>query len=99
MSTETALFLKQKGHESSHLIPKAIHQVPNLDHFQVIVSLAPEVKKAFPQRPRKVVFLDWSVTDPSKVTGSPEQISAAYEQTYQFIKTHINDLAEAILGT
>ena len=98
MSPGTAAFLKQKGHDVSHLVPKAVHQVPNLDHFQVIVTLAPEVKKSFPQRPRKVVFLDWSVTDPSTVKGSPEQISAAYEQTYQFIKTHIADLAQAILG-
>jgi protein-tyrosine-phosphatase len=98
MSPQTAAFFKQKGHDISHLVPKAIHQVPNLDHYQVIVALAPEVKKAFPQSPRKVIFLDWSVPDPSVVKGSPEEITAAYEQTYQFIKTHIHDLAQAILG-
>jgi hypothetical protein len=45
-----------------------------------------------------VIFLDWSVPDPSVVKGSPEQITAAYEQTYHFIQTHIHDLAQAILG-
>ncbi|HSA41147.1 MAG TPA: hypothetical protein P5061_11045, partial [Mycobacterium sp.] len=82
----------------SHSPPKAIYQVPNLDHYQVIVILAPESKKAFPEQPQKVVYLDWSVADPSRIAGSPEQIQAAYEQTYLFIQQHVHDLVQAILG-
>ena len=67
-------------------------------HYQVIVALAPESKKAFPKAPTKVVCLDWSVEDPSKVTGSPAEIKAAYESTYQFLHSHIQDLVEAVLG-
>lgn len=98
VSRETAEFLKSKGHDIAHLVPKAVHQVPNLDHFQVIVALAPEVRKAFPQKPRKVVYLDWSVADPSRVPGEADQRRAAFEQTYQFLKSHLNDLTQAILG-
>ena len=99
MSPQTADFLRQKGHDTSSLVPKAVHQVPNLDHYQVIVALSPEVKKAFPQKPRKVIYLNWSVEDPSEAEGSPEQIQAAYEKTYAFIQSHLNDLIQAILGT
>jgi hypothetical protein len=52
----------------------------------------------FPPPPTKVVCLDWSVRDPSAAEGTPAEIQAAYEETYQFLKDHIQDLVEAILG-
>jgi hypothetical protein len=32
------------------------------------------------------------------VSGSPEQVKAAYDAAFQYTSAHINDLAEAILG-
>ena len=97
ISPATIAFLKSKGHETDHLVPKAIHQVPDLDHYHLIVALSPEVRKAFPQKPRKVVFLDWSVLDPSTTEGTPEQVRTAYEETYLYLSDHIRDLVNAIL--
>ena len=77
---------------------KAIDPSPNLDHYHISVALAPEAKKAFPSAPTKVVCLDWSVQDPSKVEGTPAEIKAAYESTYQFLHAHIQDLVEAVNG-
>jgi protein-tyrosine-phosphatase len=94
----TLSFLKEKGLSVAKHTSKAIEQIPNLDHYQIIVALAPEAKKAFPKAPTKVVCLDWSVDDPSTVTGTPAQIKAAYESTYQFLREHISDLIEAVLG-
>lgn len=94
----TVNYMNEKGLDLSRMVPKAIAQVPNLDHYHVIVGLAPEARKAFPQKPRKVVFLDWSVNDPSEVQGTDAEIAAAYEGTYQVIHEHIKDLVEAILG-
>ena len=91
-------FMKEKGFDMTRMASKAINQVPNLDHYHVIVMLGSSAKKAFPQKPRKVVFLDWGVSDPSLVEGSPEEVAAAYESTYQFIHENINDLVGAILG-
>ena len=48
--------------------------------------------------PTKTVSLGWAVQDPSKVTGSTDQVKAAYEVAYQYTSAHINDLVEAILG-
>ena len=36
----------------SRMAPKAVTQVPHLDHYQVIVGLAKEAQKAFPPKPR-----------------------------------------------
>jgi phosphate transport system protein len=94
----TLRFMKDKGFDLSRVAPKAINQVPELDHCDVIVALASEVKRAFPQRPRKVVYLDWPLADPSQVQGSPDEIRAAYESSYQFLQAHVKDLVEAVLG-
>jgi protein-tyrosine-phosphatase len=94
----TISFLAEKRIDISRQTPKAVSQVPNLDHYHVIVALAKEAQKVFPPPPTKTVALDWNVQDPSLVQGSPEQIRAAYEQTFQYINSHIRDLVEAILG-
>lgn len=95
---QTIKFLKEKGLEVPRSTSKSIQQVPNLEHYQVIVALDPEAKKAFPTTPNKTVTLDWSVKDPSKLQGSPSEVQAAYEETYRVILEHIQDLSEAILG-
>ena len=91
-------FMKEKGIDLSRAVPKAINQIPNLDHYHVIVVLAPEAKRAFPRRPRKVVLLDWTVRDPSTAQGLADAVRAAYEATYQFLHQHLQDLVAAILG-
>jgi len=98
MTPVTLEFLKSKGLDTARLTPKSVEQIPNLDHYHVLVVLAPAAKRAFPIKPRKGVFLDWSVADPSRVQGSPAEVRAAYEQTYQFLHEHLNDLVEAVLG-
>jgi protein-tyrosine-phosphatase len=95
----TVSFMQDKGYDISRRAPKGIFQVPHLDHYQVVVGLDPQVQRAFPRLPRKVVFLDWSTRDPAQIEGSPEEVRAAFEETYQFIETHVRDLVEAIIGT
>jgi phosphate transport system protein len=94
----TLAFLKEKGLDVSRMAPKAIYQVPNLDHYQVIVGVAREAQQAFPRSPRKMVYVDWSIEDPSRIEGSPEEVRAAYEATFRFLSTHVRDLVGAVLG-
>jgi phosphate transport system protein len=94
----TVTFLKEKGIDISRHVSKSLDQVPHLEHYQVIVALAKEAARVFPGPPTKVVCLDWSVRDPSAAEGTPAEVHAAYEETYHFLKDHIQDLVEAILG-
>jgi len=91
-------FLREKGLDVSRMAPKAIYQVPNLDYYQVIVGVAPEAQQAFPRAPRKMVYIDWSLDDPSRAQGSPEEIQAAYEAAFQFLSRHVRALVGAVLG-
>src|SRR5260370_34262068 len=70
----TIKFLAEKGLDITHHKSKGVSQIPNLDHYQVIVALDRDAKKIFPPSPTKTVALDWNVKDPPFVEGSPEQI-------------------------
>lgn len=95
---DTMEFMSSKGYDLSRVAPKAIHQIPNLDHYQIIVVFDPEACKAFPSCSPKIVFLDWPVIDPSKVVGSVEERNKAYEEAFKFIKGQIRDLVDAVVG-
>jgi phosphate transport system protein len=95
---QTLAFMREKGFDLSRNVPKAIYQVPNLDHYQVIVGVAQEAQKAFPRTPRKMVYVDWSVQDPSSVEGSAEDVRLAYESTFNALSSNVRDLVGAVLG-
>jgi phosphate transport system protein len=95
----TTAFMAARGFEVARFVPRALTQVPNLEHEDVIVLLAPEVKRAFPRRPRSTVLLDWPVLDPSAAEGSEDDVQRAYEETFEFIDGHIHDLVSAIKDT
>jgi arsenate reductase len=94
----TLAFMREKGLDMSRMAPKAIYQVPNLDHYQVIVGVAQEAQQAFPRSPRKMVYIDWSIDDPSRLPGSDAEVQAAYEATFRFLSSHVRDLVGAVLG-
>lgn len=91
-------FLKSKGLDISRQTSKGIAQIPNVDHYQIIVALSKEGEKAFPKPPTKTVCLDWSLPDPSRTQGTPQEIQSAYESAYRFLQDHIHDLVTAIVG-
>jgi phosphate transport system protein len=93
----TVEFMKGKGVDISHALSRSVAQLPNLDAAQIIVALSPAAKKAFP-KPTKAVCLDWSLPDPSEVTGTDEEKRAAYESAYQFLREHISELCDAVLS-
>jgi phosphate transport system protein len=97
VSTETLRFMADKGLDSSYLVAKSLLQVPNLEHYHLIVALSPEVKKRFPRRPRKGVYLEWGVENPALAKGTPEEIRAAYERAFRHVTENINQFVQAVL--
>jgi phosphate transport system protein len=95
----TIEFMKKKGIDLSRAAPKAIHQIPHLDHYQVIVTLEKDTSHlGFPSQPSKIVFLDWHIDDPSTIKGKEER-AQAFEKTYAFLKTRIDELVNALQAT
>ena len=95
---KTTNFLASRGIEDTRTSLLPVDHVPNFDHYDLIVALADSARSVFPPPPTKTVCLDWSIRDPSSVTGSDEEVQAAYERAYEYLRSHITDLVEAILG-
>jgi protein-tyrosine-phosphatase len=98
IGSATTEFLKAKGHEVAHLVPRALHQLPGLEQYHLIVALSPAMKKAFPRRPRNGVFLEWNIKEPLE-SGIAAQTSAAHEECYAALKQHIEEIVQAIVRT
>ncbi|OGJ90266.1 MAG: phosphate transport system regulatory protein PhoU [Candidatus Raymondbacteria bacterium RifOxyA12_full_50_37] len=99
MLQATIEFMNTKGFDLSRTIPRSIQQIPHIEHYQVVVALSEGARKIFPQCPRKTVFLEWLVSDPSETEGTPETVQAAYEETFMFIQNHIKALVQALIGS
>ncbi len=94
----TVWFLSEKGVDISNQPSRSASEALHSESFQIMVALSKEAEKAFPQRPTKVLGLQWAVPDPSKAQGSPEEIHAEYERAYQSLSHHVRDLVHAIIG-
>jgi phosphate transport system protein len=95
----TVEFMKTKGLDLSRAASKAIHQVPNLDNYQVVIALSQKTRHALPQRQRKAIILDWQIDHPCAENVSGEKLTRAYEKVYQFLFDQIKDLVDATVDT
>jgi phosphate transport system protein len=93
----TTEFMREKGIDISRQTSKSVSQIPNLDHYHVIIALAKSAQKVFPPPPTKTVGLDWNVEDPSRLPGSLSDVRSAYEDTFQYISTHVRELVQALV--
>jgi phosphate transport system protein len=91
-------FMAGKKIDVSKLAPKSIDQVPNIDHYNVIIALSQAAKRSFPKPPTKTITLDWQAPDPSAMGGGTQEKLAALAETYEYLHNHLQDLSEAILG-
>jgi phosphate transport system protein len=92
-------FLAEKGLElpANHR-PKSMDHVPNLSHFHVIIAFDEHAYYQLRRQPTVNVCIDWSTIDPAEVRGTPEEVRAAYEQVFTFIRSQLQDLIGAIDG-
>ena len=88
VADETVAFLKGKGHDISSNISKSVDNIPNLDHYQVVVALSDTGQNAFPTPPTKTISIAWELG----------QVGGDNDATYNFLEQNINDLVQAILG-
>ncbi len=88
VTDETVAFLKSKTLDISNNISKSVENVPNLDHYQVVVALSDSAQNAFPAPPTKTISIAWELG----------QEAGNMESVFNFLEKNINDLVQAILG-
>ena len=88
IADSTIKLLNDKGHETTNNISKLVENIPNLNNYQVIISLSEGAQKASPQPPTKTISIHWEV----------DQLKDDPGATYKFLNKNINDLVQAIVG-
>ena len=99
LDPKTVSFMKEKGYDLSHAQTRPFQKIPNLEYHHVVVALSSSATRLFPTEPRKTIYLDWQIADPSKESGDEKRINESYEKMFQFIKTQVTELINAIVGT
>lgn len=90
-------FLAGKGLGIAGYRPKALEQIPNLEHYHVVVSFDEGAYYALRFRRTPTVVIDWPVHDPSTAPGTLDDNRTAYEEAFQFIRAQLQDLVDAIV--
>ena len=94
---QVAKFMAGKGINISAQQSKPLEQVPDWQHFQVVVALGAQARKAFPNRPGKTILFTWSIKDPAAAGGPSDHAPAVFELAYQSLESHIKELLAAVL--
>jgi len=94
---QVAKFMAGKGINISAQQSKPLEQVPDWQHFQVVVALGAQARKAFPNRPGKTILFTWSIKDPAAAGGLSDLAPAVFELAYQSLESHIKELLAAVL--
>lgn len=94
----TINFMKQKGYDLTNISSRSVLQIPNLDQYNVVIAFSSEAKQIFPREPRKTIYLDWEVDAPSFLKDDEKTIETKFEDVYQFVTKHINNLVNAVIG-
>jgi hypothetical protein len=85
-----------KGIDISNHFSKSLDLLSQRQHFHVIVLLGLK-SHHIPKSPSaKTLILDWPIKLSKKSTKSDS--TAVLEQAYGYLKEHIHDLQQAILG-
>ena len=89
--------MAQKGIDLSRQTSKSLEQVPQWEHYQVVIALSAQAREALPIRAKKTICLTWPVPDPAQVQGPPDAGPAAFESACQSLELQIRELVGAIL--
>ena len=97
VDARTVKFMAQKGIDLSRQTSKSLEQVPQWEHYHVVIALSAQAREALPIHANKTICLTWSVPDPAQVEAPPDAAMAAFESAFRFLESHILELAAAIL--
>ncbi|KAB2911393.1 MAG: phosphate signaling complex protein PhoU [Kofleriaceae bacterium] len=94
----TAKFMANKRVDITRQRPKSLADVGKIEDFNVVVTLSPAAAQGCPPVPYAALVLDWDIANPSKVSGTPADVAAAYEAVYRELHTKIEELVDSLLG-
>ena len=97
LDAHTVEFMTRRGIDLSRQTSKSLEQVPEWDHYQVVIALSAEALQALPAHAKKTICLTWPAPDPAHSGDLSEDRTASFEAAFQYLESHIRELVAAIL--
>ncbi len=97
LDPQMVAFMNRCGFDLQTWSPRAFDQIPQLDGFNVIVSLQGTLPSYFSKAPFRTVVLAWHLETITAEMGN-EKKEALYEKMYQEISIRVESLMETLRG-
>jgi len=96
ISPQVVGFMSRKGIDIGAQNSKSMEQIPNLEHYQVIVLLDRDLLRELRPMPAKAITLHWFMPELFAAESPAEEINAAFENAYNYLHSNINDFVQAV---
>ncbi len=97
MDKRVLQFMEHKGLTIPAHGSKTLDQVPDWQHYQVIISLHVDKDAWHPDPASKAIFIHWDVARELSPDVGPEEVDRQLEAAYGILKTQIKELVSAVL--
>lgn len=91
-------FMTRKGIDISQQRPKTIDQISAIEHIEIMITLAPELRNIIPPTATKSIKLTWSIRNYCQEQPDVSAQSVNFEKSFSYLYNQINELVQAILG-
>jgi phosphate transport system protein len=91
-------FMTHKGIDISQQQPKTIDQVAEIEHIEIMITLAPELRNIIPPTATKSIKLTWSIRNYCQEQPDVSSQTINFEKYLSYIYNKINYMFNSILG-
>lgn len=97
LDTRAIEFMQSKGIDIGRLACHALDQIPNIEHYQVVILLGSGLRQEARRLPAKCALVPWKPPAAPQPQDSPDEARAALERLYGYLRGHIQDFVDATL--
>lgn len=91
-------FMAKKEYDVAGRKPKSLAEIGSAEDYHVVVALSQQAKEHCPPLAFDAIELDWEIPDPSKATGTADQVELVYRGVHDELETKITELVESLVG-
>lgn len=91
-------FMMKKGIDISRQVSKTVDQIPQIEYFEIMIALAPNIQDILPPTATRTIKLFWPVTNYSRKALTDDMITANFEKAFRYFTNQIHDLIHVISG-
>ena len=91
-------FMAAKGIDISRQVSKTADQIPQIEYFEIMIALAPNIQDILPPTATRTIKLFWPVKNYCRKALADDMMNTSFEKAFRYFTNQIYDLMHVILG-